>query len=106
MTTKTNSQSFRNKYLENRTMPRTAPGPKTLFVWQEELNNCMINNIEIYRSKNGETSVEVTFDKETVWLNQSQLSELFGRDRSVVGRHIKNIKDTCENYLAYSSCRS
>jgi len=47
--------------------------------------------IEIFKSKDGETSVEVTFDKETVWLNQLQLSELFGRDRTVIGRHIRNI---------------
>lgn len=49
------------------------------------------NKIEIYKSQDGETSVEVTFEKETVWLNQNQLSELFGRDRTVVGRHIRNI---------------
>ncbi|MFT5581932.1 MAG: hypothetical protein ACI9G9_001195 [Psychromonas sp.] len=51
----------------------------------------MNSNIEIYKTKDGETSVEVTFEKETVWLNQNQLSELFGRDRTVVGRDIKNI---------------
>ena len=51
----------------------------------------MSGNIEIYKSNDGETSVEVTFDQETVWLNQAQLSQLFGRDRTVVGRHIRNI---------------
>lgn len=47
--------------------------------------------IEIYESKDGSTQVEVTFDNETVWLNQEQLSELFDRDRTVIGRHIRNI---------------
>lgn len=51
----------------------------------------MSGKIEIYKSKDGKSSVEVTFDQETVWLNQTQLSELFGRDRTVIGRHIKNI---------------
>lgn len=51
----------------------------------------MKRQFEIYKSVNGETSVEVTFEKETVWLNQAQLSDLFGRDRTVVGRHIRNI---------------
>lgn len=51
----------------------------------------MTSKIEIYKSKNGETLVEVTFEKDTVWLSQSQLSELFGRDRTVIGRHIRNI---------------
>jgi len=49
------------------------------------------NKIEIYKSKDGETSLEVTFEKETVRLNQNQLSELFGRVRTVVGRHIRKI---------------
>lgn len=47
--------------------------------------------IEIYQSPDGQTEVEVTFENETVWLNQEQLSQLFERDRTVIGRHIKNI---------------
>ena len=49
------------------------------------------SNIEIYQSSDGQTNVEVTFDDETVWLSQGQLSLLFERDRTVVGRHIQNI---------------
>ena len=49
------------------------------------------SNIEIYQSTDGQTNVEVTFDDETVWLSQEQLGLLFERDRTVVGRHIKNI---------------
>ena len=49
------------------------------------------NAIEIYLSPDGQTEIEVTFDQETVWLNQEQLSHLFDRDRTVIGRHIKNI---------------
>lgn len=53
----------------------------------------MISNsgIEIYRSSDGQTEIEVTFDKETVWLNQEQLSHLFDRDRTVIGRHIRSV---------------
>ncbi len=56
----------------------------------------MTNQIEIYKSKNGQTQVEVKFDKETVWLTLSQLSELFVRDKSVISRHIKSIFQTGE----------
>ncbi len=49
------------------------------------------SNIEIYQTEDGESKVEVTFDEETVWLNQEQLSFLFERDRTVIGRHIRNI---------------
>jgi hypothetical protein len=34
--------------------------------------------------------LEVRLDGETVWLNQLQMAELFGRDRSVIARHIRN----------------
>lgn len=38
----------------------------------------------------------VLFSNETVWLNQSQMVELFQRDRSVISRHIKNILEEGE----------
>lgn len=40
--------------------------------------------------------VEVRLQGETVWLSLQQLAELFGRDKSVVSRHLKNIFDTKE----------
>lgn len=49
------------------------------------------SGIEIYQSSDGQTEIEVTFDNETVWLNQEQLSQLFERDRTVIGRHIRSI---------------
>ena len=50
----------------------------------------MNNSIEIYNSK-GETQIDVKFENETVWLSLNQISELFGRDRSVISRHLRNI---------------
>jgi len=50
----------------------------------------MINAIEIYNS-NGETQIDVTFENETVWLSLNQIAKLFGRDKSVISRHLKNI---------------
>lgn len=47
--------------------------------------------IEIYQGDDGLALVEVKFDNEAVWLNQEQLSLLFERDRTVIGRHIRNI---------------
>ena len=35
-------------------------------------------------------------ENETVWLNQAQMVELFGRDKSVISRHIRNIYATEE----------
>lgn len=55
-----------------------------------------MSNIELYQSSNGETQIEVRFDSETVWLSLNQISELFGRDKSVISRHLKNIFSTEE----------
>lgn len=48
------------------------------------------NSIEIYQTAGGDTQVDVRFEKDTVWLSQAQMVELFGRDQSVVSRHIRN----------------
>ena len=37
------------------------------------------------------TRLEVRVKEETVWLTQSQMSDLFGRDRTVITKHIHNI---------------
>ena len=49
------------------------------------------DQIIIYEDKNGQISVDVVLRDEMVWLNLTQLSELFLRDKSVISRHIKNI---------------
>jgi hypothetical protein len=47
--------------------------------------------IVLYQSQDGTTSIDVIVGDETVWLTQAQMSLLFGRDRTVIGRHIRNI---------------
>lgn len=45
----------------------------------------------LYKSENGKIKVDVLVQNETVWLTQEQMAELFGRDRTVVTKHINNI---------------
>ncbi len=45
----------------------------------------------IYQSEDGLTKIETRLLDETVWLTQSQMSELFQKERSVISKHIKNI---------------
>lgn len=56
----------------------------------------MKNQVEIYKSADGKTEVAVRFEKETVWLNQYQLAELFDTERTSVLKHLQNIYDTRE----------
>ena len=51
----------------------------------------MRNDIEIYKIHEGEVVFRVDADKETIWTTQEQLSNLFGVDRTVIGRHLRNI---------------
>lgn len=49
------------------------------------------SNIIMYTTDDGITKVEVAFDNDTVWLSLDQMSELFERDKSVIGKHVRNI---------------
>jgi len=50
-----------------------------------------MSEVVIYQMEDGKTNLEVQLDEETVWLNLNQIVALFGRDKSVVSRHINNI---------------
>lgn len=64
------------------------------------------NKIVIYQTEDGKTQIDVKFENETVWLTQAQMSKLFAKDRTVIGRHIRNIfkegeldeKEVCANF--------
>ncbi len=47
--------------------------------------------IEIYEGAKGEVVFDVDTTGETIWATQAQITELFGVDRTVIGRHLKNI---------------
>jgi len=51
----------------------------------------MKNEIILYQPNKLASHIEVRVDEDTVWLNKDQISVLFGRDRTVIGRHINNI---------------
>ena len=50
----------------------------------------MTNEIVLYQP-NEQMSLEVKLENETVWLTLNQMASLFGRDKSVISRHIKAI---------------
>jgi len=50
-----------------------------------------MNQIEIYKSKDNQTQVEVRFDEDTVWLSQAQLVDLFQSSKANISEHIKGI---------------
>jgi prophage maintenance system killer protein len=52
--------------------------------------------IVIYQTSEGKTEIEVKLERETLWLHQYQLAELFETDRTSILKHIKNIYETDE----------
>ncbi len=49
------------------------------------------SNLLMYTTEDGLTKLEATFVNDTVWLSVEQMAEVFQRDRSVIGKHIRNI---------------
>lgn len=52
--------------------------------------------VVLYEAPDGEVRVDVRLDGETLWLSLTQISELFGRDKSVISRHLKNVFESGE----------
>jgi prophage maintenance system killer protein len=60
----------------------------------------------VYETPEGDIRVDVRLERETVWLRQDQMSQLFGRERSVVTKHVRNVfregeldpKSVCANF--------
>lgn len=54
------------------------------------------SNILIYQNENGNIKVDVRFEDDSVWLNQAQICEVFGKAKSTISEHIKAIFDEGE----------
>ena len=55
-----------------------------------------LGEIVLYRAADGGPALDVRLERETVWLDAHQMAELFGRDRTVIVRHIRNVYDSGE----------
>jgi len=49
------------------------------------------NELILYQAEELTSRIEVLIENETVWLSKAQMASLYGRDRSVITRHINNI---------------
>jgi death-on-curing family protein len=54
-------------------------------------NDISKSEIIIYRAKDGRAKLDIKLDKETVWLTQAQISQLFGIQRPAITKHLNNI---------------
>jgi prophage maintenance system killer protein len=47
--------------------------------------------VVLFQAPDGQVSLDVHLEADTVWLSQAQMAELFGRERSVISKHIGNV---------------
>ena len=50
-----------------------------------------MSQILLYQSEDGRTKLDVRLENQTLWLNQKQLGELFGKAKGTISEHIKHI---------------
>ncbi len=60
----------------------------------------------IYQAKNGAIEFRSDFQRETIWGNLNQIATLFGRDKSVISRHIKKIYSSGELDKKNNCCKN
>ncbi len=58
---------------------------------QHESMSSDLGEIILYQSEDGQASLDVHLKDETIWLTLNQMAELFGRDKSVISRHLRNV---------------
>ncbi len=49
------------------------------------------DQVILFQAADGQVSLDVRLEADTVWLSQAQMAELFGRERSVISRHVGNV---------------
>ena len=54
------------------------------------------NRLLVYQGKNGEILLKEDGKHQTIWANLNQISEIFGKDKSTISRHIRSIFNTDE----------
>jgi hypothetical protein len=47
--------------------------------------------IVLFQAADGQVTLDVRLEADTIWLSQAQMAELFGRERSVISKHIGNV---------------
>ena len=58
---------------------------------KNEKNNFKKGEIIIYKTSKNEVELKVRFKNESVWLRQNEIALLFGKERSVITKHINKI---------------
>jgi hypothetical protein len=64
---------------------------RALHDYQRKFQEVFMSQILIYQNDSGDIKVDVIFEENSIWLSQAQICELFGKAKSTISEHIKNI---------------
>lgn len=60
-------------------------------ITEDHLEQQARDQVILFQAADGQVSLDVRLEADTVWLSQAQMAELFGRERSVITRHVGNV---------------
>ena len=58
---------------------------------ENHLEQQALDQVIFFQAADGQVSLDVRLEADTVWLSQAQMADLFGRERSVITRHVGNV---------------
>jgi hypothetical protein len=60
-------------------------------ITEDHLEQQCLDQVILFQAADGQVTLDVRLEADTVWLSQAQMAELFGRERSVISRHVGNV---------------
>jgi hypothetical protein len=60
-------------------------------ITEDHLEQQPLDQVILFQAADGQVTLDVRLEADTVWLSQGQMAELFGRERSVISSHIGNV---------------
>ena len=60
-------------------------------ITEDPLEQQALDQVILFQAADGQVTLDVRLEADTVWLSQGQMAELFGRERSVITRHVGNV---------------
>jgi hypothetical protein len=60
-------------------------------ITEDHLEQQALDQVILFQAADGQVTLDVRLEAGTVWLSQAQMAELYGRERSVISRHIGNV---------------
>jgi prophage maintenance system killer protein len=60
-------------------------------ITEDHLKHQSLDQVILFMAADGQVSLDVRLEADSVWLSQAQMAELFGRERTVITRHVGNV---------------